>query len=578
MTQAKYSNRFWTIFLSDLKSSIGVMMTLLLSEFVCGTLWFVIAAATNYANRHLKGYNYLSIHADSFAFMGVVLAIGAVVVGAISTAFMHSKKAMDVYGALPIKREKLLGAKMLSAAVSLTLPYVINAGVILLTYNIFSEIIMQSSMTFAQLAQLFCATLICALAILALVFFCAATAGGIFDTVAFTLGLLITPALVWWLFSEFVNRVMIGGFRIVDAVNIGIFGSISFDALSPFYMLGYILFGITPEQLNVCLIIYPIMIAVTVIGALLVFKRRKTETAGAGKPSGVMQVIIKLIAAGFGGFGLACVMMYGSNGNEIFITLGFILGALIPLVIVEAVLSRGFKNMINMLKPFAVACGGFILLFIVLRTGGFGYTTWVPDVNDVASAEIGGSEFRSPEGTEGYTSPETIEAIVNLHKEIVESPTLKNHYKAQYSHSNELGLQGVYIDITYTLKNGREVTRYFGYAPNTVEFDQKQMTLVTTDEYLEKSAWWYMVTATNSYIERLDVLTNDRISLCDPIIYRSDITRSELLNALKDDYKAQTKEQIINPALCRLQGLCLLPIITEPAIITSMFIRGIPRR
>ena len=199
----------------------------------------------------------------------------------------------------------------------------------------------------------------------------------------------------------------------------------------------------------------------------------------------------------------------------------FVVALILTAALLRLILIRDLKCVV---RQYAIPCGtGFacLILTILLGTGWFGYSSYIPDAMDVESVTVSynqnvtlvsnkgktsfsrsmAPDFRGAtmsgmsDGTNDYTFlyahgfelndydcpemtlPEDIEVALSIHEAIVTDgrKTFTGQTPDEFSET----VVPVYYSVTYTLKNGKTVERYYPF-----------LTLATLEKTVESENTW----------------------------------------------------------------------------------------
>ena len=249
-----------------------------------------------------------------------------------------------------------------------------------------------------------------------------------------------------------------------------------------------------------------LMVALAAL-ACFAYCRRPAEHAG----KATVHPILSHTVAVADGFCIAALVLTlkapaeGFVGTAILTAL-FVVAFILAAALLRLILTRDFKGVV---KQCYIPCGASavgLVLAIMLGTGWFGYATYVPDPMDVQSvkvtynqnftllAHLGRSSFASGHqsdskganiggvnvGTSDYyrflydygyglnensvpvlTLPEDIEIALSIHEVIIADG--KQTYTGKPSDEHAASVVPVFYKVTYTLKNGKTVERYYEY-------------------------------------------------------------------------------------------------------------------
>ncbi len=123
--------RVWMIALSCLGSFLSLPIAFLLSN--TGILKRIERANSNLTDAELMAQYYESFfHTDALITVGAVLAVGAVITAIWGFRYLYSRKMVDLYHSIPIKRERLFLIVYLNGLLIWLVPFLAAVGVTLL--------------------------------------------------------------------------------------------------------------------------------------------------------------------------------------------------------------------------------------------------------------------------------------------------------------------------------------------------------------------------------------------------------------------------------------------------------------
>ncbi|MFA9380706.1 MAG: FUSC family protein, partial [Acetanaerobacterium sp.] len=245
------------------------------------------------------------------------------------------------------------------------------------------------------------------------------------------------------------------------------------------------------------------------------------------------------------------------SNNWLMASLGFLLGAFVVYFVTDAILARGFKTFGKMLFQFAFVTGAVLICTTILYTGGLGYSTRIPDVKNVQSVTVsyGGvgdnnnnkyfPYYTNYNMDEGYTDPAIIEQVIQAHREITQGEGFRYINATDYQSAGlaQYMLLSTNTQITYTLQNGRTVTRFFTHTP--VEARESLYELDSIEAFRVQND-------ISTYLRPEDIVSVSRTDMtfageADMIGKLTTAQANALCEALKADAAAATAQQILSP-------------------------------
>jgi len=408
-------------------------------------------------------------HAILVAFMLSVIAFAC----ALSSArYMHSMKMTDLFHSLPIRREKLLLTNLAASMIAVIGPLLVLTIVtmlgILIAYGGYGWV---GPWFFGVIAADFLIILIAVFVMYAFTTLIAVQVGTTFDALALTGMLGFLPATVY----------LIGGAVWQSAIYGAVFDGGLFLRLSPFLFFferiafrNPLTFVISPwggRGLIVAIFIVWALIGVAFFaGAILLYKRRKSELAGVTQPQGHLQMTAKFFATFCGGAIFLAIFF----DNPIVGRIAAIILATITFgLIAELILSRGVRSILRNAKWLAIAGAVYGLLYAGMTMDILGRSTRVPDTARIASVSISyrgrfedddspGRFFpellRHFNGSIPLTEPESIAIVREVHQNTV-NDFVENGGRIFNNSARRWG--GNHLAVQYQLTNGRMFIRRY---------------------------------------------------------------------------------------------------------------------
>ncbi len=560
MTSASLSanSRVKSLYLHTLKSGIGLMVAFFLLLFLSGPIPFIIQSLNRLAmlkanpeQLMYSSYDTEIYRAGNFALFLFVALVGALVVGLIISSYMHNRQAVDVFGALPMKRGRLLLSRLLGGLTILLIPYLLNTVILFATQGLLQAYTNSWLLWTVDLASFF----VYAAAVLCITVFCAVNTGTVFDTAMFTLTLCGAPSIVLLLNSTFLSIALIG--YSPTSILSDLSNNLS-PVIAPFTNLMSSGSVLDVKYTIISLVIWPIAAALIAFFALVLYRRRDNEVAGTSRSGGAIQLLTKLLGADI--FGLLIAMLFSQTlANNWFSAVGgFLLGAFVAYFIIEAILARGFKTFGRMLLQFACVAAAILVYTGVLYTGGLGYSRRVPDGTKVQSVTIsygGEGDYKYSKYIPVYSNAddyyqtsfsdsEVLAQVIKAHEAITRGEGFKRINDTDYNivSLSQKGLLNTSLQITYTLKNGKTVTRAFSKTP--IEAREELYALDGITEFRVKNSPY-------AYLRAQDIQSISRTDMTLPDLQRAkSLTQQQaqaLLNALQQDIVDTTQEQFLSP-------------------------------
>lgn len=260
--------------------------------------------------------------------------------------------------------------------------------------------------------------------------------------------------------------------------------------------------------------------------AILIYRKRKSECAENNFSFPALRIVIQFLASG--AFGLGCGMVFGEilKQNWVFF-LAVAVGAAVAHTVTQLVWIKGLREFKKSMPVYGVLMASLCVFFVVLSTGGLGYVTRLPNVEKVQEVTIQMPNYHYDDSAKSYLARNTgldiqstkegnfycgvspklqeqssIQTVAELHQALIN----RNSVPYLPCHENEEDS----CTITYQLSNGKTMKR--NYALPATENEnasnewslsaekttcdaqtiQKMAKVVALDEYQECSLYYYL--------------------------------------------------------------------------------------
>lgn len=485
------TSRMWAIALSIL----GCMAGLLLPIFAIQQNYRVqleLAAEPDYvftAADVLKNTQNSIAQVISFdsPFIKLVLIVLATLCGVAMFRYLHDRRQVDFYHALPISRGKLFAVNYISG-VLLVLPFYLIVLVIGLIFV--SAMGLGGQITGALLVQSILGNIAYFLLNYTVAVLCTVLTGNTIITVLLgiwaQLGIPVLMVMVqcyqamfYKTFSSAVplmqTLVLYGSpmcnylatEQYTRTMTVPLFTSTAMDTAG-----------------GMAILIYPVVLTI-VLGVLsyFLFVRRKSENTGMAVSFRRVKAPIKWFMSIFSGLGFGLIFTVIFTGTSGGMWFGLVFGVVLCHMIVEIIYDFDFKALLHHWKQMIVLAILAVVVVAGIKNDVFGYDSYIPDVDDIASASI-----ESPYYTIDWNyNDQDIYKDQLSDAESIE----KIHQLAELSVANEnsweVGESSHTYTIHYTLKNGDHVSRCYSRISQKIVEDA-MVDLVASEPYLKQYA------------------------------------------------------------------------------------------
>ncbi len=349
-------------------------------------------------------------------------------------SYMNSKKNLDVYHALPIRRQDLYLTSLLASILIIVGPFTVGwfSGGLLMMNNTF---------TFLVILERYVALLAIAIAILSVVLFTMMNTGTSLDAFLYSVTLNFLPILAYGAYILFVQTILLG-FTIGDLTKY-------IAIIFPIYALfdsGFALKTGMWDSGYVNAFYWLIVSGIILALANQFYLRRKSEKAE--KPftnktffpvvSGLV-VILFIIFAYCVIYNMNTSVAYTSFYNPINFIFPLFFSAVLYLML-DAIAERGFKHLAKAFLTYLIIAAVAVAILVGgIATKGFGYAARIPSLGSIESVDLTYNDYLSlviPAPQSSYSSPgasmasntdtvlnltsaEDIQAVYDLHKVII---------------------------------------------------------------------------------------------------------------------------------------------------------------
>ncbi len=457
-----------------------------------------------------------------FYIVPALLVVISILVGVMLFRFVTNKKTVNVYYSLGIKRANLYTARLLAGILMMLaatlIPLAVSLGLNL--YYFGSSVMLWRTFLFYAVHTVI--SVLSGLTIAAAVSSCVGT---VVESIGFSAVLAAFPSFVtmcvnyaiptmlngapyttyyavypetssygdWYL--NMANGTPFG--RIISHINLLMLNRSSFitsssvEALTKEAAKKWVAPSLTPY------ILWAVLVAAFFVFGLFMFKRRKAEICGFPGRSNALNFVLCMIAS----FGLGSLIIYltaFSAKISRWITIALVIAAsFLVFIILDIILHMSFKILKKEWKIGLVHVGLMAAFLLSLYTGFFGYSSRVPDVQDIESVSISAPSAlmgsyklgqnlnsaynsnmyfasenlrdyyivnRSNSVVEGFKNKDDINTVREIHKAMIKAGNIQKT-NSDEDYTNRATSQRVIIK--YKLKNGRELIRVYTFTSLT---------------------------------------------------------------------------------------------------------------
>ena len=403
--------------------------------------------------------NFYSLFRNDFPRLGMIIM--AILCGVALFRFLHDRRQVDFYHALPIRRERLFWVRF-SAGILLVFPAYLFTRLVSLAVIAgmgYGSAIQWGDVLTAVGLDVLAFFLMYSFSIL-----CTVLCGNTFFTVALLFAVLLSLTPVLWIYCAFANW-FYPAFRAMDDI----------EMFSPLVVC------LATEDLKYMV---PHLIAAAAALALsfVLFRRRRSERAGTALAFKPLQLPLKVYVCVVGGLGFSCILnsigMYSNGGIWLFLFTA--VGAAVLHCVMEIIYQADFRALFRKPQVLAAVTVVSLLLTAGLKADILGYSKWLPAEEQVKRIAL--DRLQTSFDTDAHhfanlplydltlsedTNPETKQALLRLAEigtqnlDIASTDFFRQEaYDALSEQLKRIG--GCYsFDIYYTLSGGRSATRRY---------------------------------------------------------------------------------------------------------------------
>ena len=583
---SKRGSHFGHIFRQVFKSQRGLFFYYAVLVFLFFPLAYTMSVMSPTVGE--SGRKYYSLFGASYLYSMpaavifiLVMIVAPIILGLLQYHYMHSKKAVDTYHALPVSRQELMAANLAVGLCLLMAPVVISFAMIavvqVITFGFSAAgmtVLLGDLATWAVLTA----------AVYTITVMVNTLVGTSFDALVQSLQVVYLP-IIAILLTIFVFDSTLDGFSsdwIFQTPALAYFTPVSMIvvrlSLNYYAESFYEIIG----GYHIALAIWAVIALLAAVAAVFFYRRRKSDLAEETSSRGWLKMATKLVFTYCASlvFGFIITLSFAGTASNALFIIGCGIGACLSYIIMEVILIRGFKG-IGRSLPVMGGAAVFMMMFAFFCThGGLGYETRLPEAGSIASVSIdyqtlgdhdilrdrpqdashlanpipGSNEFSNredflPSASSGewldllkdvaLTDPDCIELVRSLHENAI----------AALDHMDEEGPFYENFTITYHLTNGGTMTR--SYSLCTQEMLEQLESLKFQPEYVQKTfAVFYtgqQQVKTLSYTDAFNLLRSEQFPEEWPRTALTQQQSDELLAAIQADLLARTPEQYDRP-------------------------------
>lgn len=425
--------------------------TLLVTAFtllICpGTLLKSISERADYYSSAWDMSNYFTLYSVVIFIISIALMLLLLMV---NFSFLFNKKSGDLFHALPLTRNELIFTRAFAAYIGAIFNMTVAYTSLLIVNFLPNAMGVDLSLTVTTyLIMVLFITLLTAFSLLFVV-----VCGGFFDFII-ALGVINAgiPGL-YLIFANFFSDCAEGlSTNYMGAIYTTPFAYTVYKLSTHIENYGYA--GSTRiENISVWSVVgVVLLIALCILVCSLLFKIRKSETAGEAYSFKFMPNIISVILSAAGGYVIGYLITFNSFESFDF-WIFFQLGAVLCSVTFGAIASRGFKTIgISVLKA-GIAVSITLALVLCINFVGKQTFFFVPKSDKIERIEL----YYDAD----VVFTDNFELVTDMHAQIIEN--IEKNYNDNAKTEPEIIDNFNELDVRYIMKNGASVERRYNYS------------------------------------------------------------------------------------------------------------------
>jgi hypothetical protein len=312
-------------------------------------------------------------------FAMVLFVFFSLIVPILIFSYINNKRDLDVYFALPIKREQMLQTSGWAGYVILVIPFLLAwtlGGFITIIYSTISVgLLIESFFTIVMIGS----------AVYTVVIFTMMNTGTTLDAFLYSIAVHMVPLLIYGAYLLF-GYSMLLGFNDVNSYRI-------LNFISPLWAIFNVIFASNLMFPPLAYGLYWVLIALVLSAvASHLYTTRRSEKA---ETPFVNKRFFPIISTAYAVLILILLynVIYNTNSNPSVFTVQNLIFPLmfagIVYLVMDVVANRGTRNMLKALTRYALVAVITLAVFIPSTiSGGFGYVTRIPKAANVKSVEL----------------------------------------------------------------------------------------------------------------------------------------------------------------------------------------------
>lgn len=474
-------NLFFNLQKEDLKRRIWTIALFLLVFFLGFPVICALELGNSFTEPEVISDMLLQLLGVNFGFASIFTIICAIICGLSSFFYLHSKKKVDLFHSLPVRRELMFAVNFINGFLIFIVPYIINviACYVIIAVNKFMTgelfIISLQAIGINSLFFLLIYTIVIIAVMLTGNLVVSCLGSGVFLSYG-----AVLMALQEMYYSQFFNTYS-------SRNNTGSF----LKVITPFYIYVDI---INSAEISIFRLFKVMLVTIALITfALFLYKKRPSEAAGKAMSFQISKPIIKfliVVPVSLAG-GIFFSNVSRSNNSTSWYVFGLLFFAIIASIIIEMIYNFDVKSAFKKKREMFISVVAVGVIASVFYFDLFKYDAYLPEKSDIASMSVAVDSLDNNISTYIYRKAYNSYRYSNYIDHQLNSMELKD-FEAGYALA-EIGVNNkndendyynkIHYTVKYKLKNGKEV--YRAYEANRDDSYELLNNLYSNTEYKE---------------------------------------------------------------------------------------------
>lgn len=433
----------------------------------------------------------------SVMLFALVTALFVFISAILNFMFLHNKRSVDMYGALPTNRTTMFLAHLMSGITTIGVPYIVimivTMGVTVRSADSFKLGLLSILSTVIMIIASYIFT--------ALIAYCCGT---IADTIIVTIAINAI-----WIFMVLIYHGALSS--LIPGMNMySIFNSPALTLFAPygFGVMNTFLYFAENTSVFVISIVWSLLYTVGVFFlTLFVANKRKSECSQSGFAVAWLPMVIKAgssIVVGFVAGLIFAEISDGGYSNMFIYVFWNVIASFVTFTILHVIFNRGIKGKILPSVIVYIATTAAAIGFVFALSFGCGIDTYVPSPDSIKSVYVCNVTF---------TEPENIKIATEIHQVIADGIRKDEDYPYYFGYDSNIydyeygtyDFPGDYpyvaycnYDFSYKKRFGFSVNREYYVYPDTArcmaydvaKLNELTKQLLNSDEYKIKSQYY----------------------------------------------------------------------------------------